>query len=361
MSIDSRWLLFVLLTLPFAVTTPGQQSSTTVPPPGKIYLDVVVAPKTGEPVGGLQQQDFTLLDNKVPRPLASFQAFTASDAPVEVLLVIDAVNIGYNRVAFVRDEIDKFLRADGGRLPFPTALAVSTDTGTQLQNQLTRDGNALSADLDHYTVALRDLNRSAGFWGATERYQYSLQALQELATHEASRPGRKLILWISPGWPILSGPEVLLDSKDQQQIFANIVSFSNLLQQGRITLYSVDPLGLNDFGNRTFFWQAFTKGISKPSQTDMGDLALEVLATQSGGLALNINNNVTALLQQCLADTTAYYELSFDPALGDQPNEYHHLEVKVDKPGVTARTRQGYYASSTSVVADPKIHVTPRH
>jgi hypothetical protein len=29
---------------------------------------------------------------------------------------------------------------------------------------------------------------------------------------------------------------------------------------------------------------------------------------------------------------------------GDGPNEYHALEIKLGKPGLTARTRTGYYA-----------------
>jgi len=64
----------------------------------------------------------------------------------------------------------------------------------------------------------------------------------------------------------------------------------------------------------------------------------------SGGVALDFNNDVTALLRECLADTQAYYEISFDPPAADHRDEYHHLEIKVAKPGVSGRTRQGYYA-----------------
>jgi hypothetical protein len=35
--------------------------------------------------------------------------------------------------------------------------------------------------------------------------------------------------------------------------------------------------------------------------------------------------------------------LSFDPPHADHADEYHHIEVQVAKPGLTARTRQGYY------------------
>jgi VWFA-related protein len=333
---------FVFLVLGAAAS--AQQTDKVAPPPGRIYLDVVVTPKSGPPVSGLEQQDFTLIDNKSPRPLASFQGLGGNGAPIEVILVVDAVNIGYNQMSFARDEIDKFLSANGGHLAYPTALAIFTETGTQIQEQFSSDGKALSASLEQYVIGLRSIRRSAGFYGATERFGLSLQTMHELAVREAARPGRKLILWVSPGWPVLSGPGVLLDSNQQQRLFSDIVSLSQLFEQGRITLYSIDPLGTADFGGRALYWQAFTKPVSKPSQVQVGNLALEVLATQSGGLALNTNNDVASLLQKCLADAGAYYELSFDPPLGDQAHEYHHLEVRVDKPGVTARTRQGYYS-----------------
>jgi hypothetical protein len=64
----------------------------------------------------------------------------------------------------------------------------------------------------------------------------------------------------------------------------------------------------------------------------------------SGGVAFDFKNNVTALLPECLADTQAYYENSFDPPAANHRDEYHHLEIKVAKPGVSGRTREGYYA-----------------
>ena len=192
-------------------------------------------------------------------------------------------------------------------------------------------------------MGLRTIRRSSGYYGAVERYQLSVQALRLLTARDASRPGRKIILWVSPGWPLLSGPGTELGSKQLQELFADIVSLSTQLRQARITLYSIDPLGTTDFGSAAYYKQ-FLKGIRKPSQVQPGDLELQVLATQSGGLALNLSNDLAASLNECLADTEAYYEISFDPPPADTRDEYHHLEIKLAKGGLTARTRQGYYA-----------------
>jgi VWFA-related protein len=314
--------------------------------PGAITLDVVVTPKSGPPVSGLPQQDFIILDNKGPQTIASFQAFREREAPIEVILVVDDVNTGLEHVAYERSEIDKFLKIDGGRLANPTALAFLADSGLKVQEGFTDDGNALSASLDQYGVGLHSILRSGGIYSAAERFQVSLKALYELVSRESARPGRKFIVWVSPGWPILSGPSVeeQLDNKQRQEIFSEIVQLSTTLREGRITLYSIDPLGTADFEGRAFRWEAFVKGVSKSYQADPGDLALQVLAVQSGGLALTTGNDLAAYLQKCVADAQAYYELSFVPGLDQKRDEYHHLEVRVAKEGVTARTRQGYYS-----------------
>jgi VWFA-related protein len=349
MFINARLGLFLLLILVCSVAAPAQQQDKPVVQPanGEIYLDVVVTAKSGGPVAGLQQQDFTLLDNKAPQAITSFQALGGSRAPIEVLLVVDAVNTNYENLGYERDQIEKFLRLEGGHLAHPTALAVFTDTGTQIQEEFTSDGNALSTALETYTVGLRNIRGSSGIYGAEERFQLSIAALEKLAAREAGRPGRKIILWVSPGWPFLSGPRVELDSKQQKQLFATIVSLSTQLRQARVTLYSVDPLGVADIGGRTFYYEEFLKGVSKPNQVQAGNLALEVFAMQSGGQVLKSGNDIAVQLQKCVADTEAYYEISFVPPLADQRDNYHKLEVRVAKPGLMARTRQGYYTQSS--------------
>ena len=344
MFIRARLGLSILaLLLSTAAVSAQQISPSSQPGDGKIYLDIVVTPKSGPPVSGLQQQDFTLLDDKVPRTITSFQALGGSQAPIEVILVVDAINSPYESVSYVRGEIDKFLRADGGRLAHPTALALLTDKGLQTQEGFSSDGNALSALLDQSSVGLRTIRRSSGYYGAAERYQLFIDALHQLTAREVPRPGRKVILWVSPGWPLLSGPGTELGSKQLQELFADIVSLSTQLRQARITLYSIDPQGTTDFASAAYYKQ-FLKGIRESSKAQPGDLELQVLATQSGGLALSLSNDVAAGLNECLADTEAYYEISFDPPPADKRDEYHHLEIRLSKGGLTARTRQGYYA-----------------
>jgi VWFA-related protein len=340
----SVFVSLVPVSLLLAAVLSGQDQATALRDASQIHLDVVVTAKSGLPISGLQQQDFKLTDNKSPRGITSFRAFAGNQAPVEAVLVVDAVNADYQTVAYEREQIDKVLRSEGGHLAQAMALAFFTDTGTQIQEGYSRDGNGLSALLEKYTVGLRNLRRSTGVYGAEERFQLSLQALDMLTAREASRPGRKLVLWVSPGWPLLTGPRTDLDLNQQQRIFADVVGLSTRLRQARITLYSINPLGADESQVRASYYEEFVKGVKEPGQVEPANLALQVLATQSGGLALDFNNDVAGLLRRCLADTQSYYEITFDPPLPDRRDEYHQLEIKVAKPGLTARTHQGYYA-----------------
>ena len=345
MSIHDRLGLMLFASLLCTLSLSAQQN---IPPnqaaASKIDLDVVVTTKSGAaPVADLQEKDFTILDNKTPRHITSFRAEGGRQAPIHVILVMDAVNVPYENIAYSRAQIDKFLRANGGRLAYPTELAFFIDNGVQVQQAFSTDGNELSTALDQYAVGLRDIRRSSQFQ-LSDRFQLSINALRSLAGSEAKLPGRKMILWISPGWPLLSGPGVYLDAKQQSQIFATVVDFSTQLRESGMTLYSINPIGAAEGVGRTFYYQDFLKGVGKPGQVAIGDLSLQVLATQSGGLALFGSNNIISMLQKCVADAQAYYELSFDPPPADHRDEYHHIEVQVAKPGLTARTRDGYYS-----------------
>jgi len=308
-----------------------------------LTLDVVAAHKSQPPVADLEPSAFTLLDNKTPRPITSCKAFSGDNTPVSVTLVIDAVNTNFSNLSGARGQIDAFLKANSGHLAHPTRIAIFTDTRFVVQPTYTRDGNALADWFDQQALGLRDIRRSSGFYGADERTQLSLNALSGLAQNELKIAGRKLVLWVSPGWPLLSGPGVELDSKQSKSIFHEVVELSSLLRDARITVYSVDPVGAAESVGRALDYEQYTDGLRKFTQADLGDLALQVLAVQSGGRAFSGSNDVGGMIKSAYEEGSAYYELTFEPTPAEHPDEYHQIEVKVNQPGLTVRTRQGYY------------------
>jgi VWFA-related protein len=345
MSMAGRLGCLFLLALLSPFSASAQQShSPAQAANGGINLDVVVAPKSGAAESGLRQQDFTLMDNNAAQTITSFKAFTGREASVEVVLIIDAANADYQAVEYARNELDKFLRAEGGRLAFPVTIGVLTDTGIQMLGDFSTDGNALSAQLDQNKFGLRFIRRDAGLQGAAERWELSVNGLQKLADSEAPRPGRKIMIWISPGWPLLAFSSEQLDAKTKQKIFTDLVSITNELVKARVTLSMIDPRGASESVGRADYYKVFLKPVTKSSQVDLANLGLQVFATQSGGFVFTSDNDIAKAVQTCLSDAAPYYEISFVPSSESGANEYHRLEVKVAKPGLTARTRESYYA-----------------
>jgi VWFA-related protein len=313
-------------------------------PQGSLTLDVAVFNKSGEPISGLQAEEFKLLDNSQPQSLVSFQAASGvsakADSPTEVFLVLDAINSSPLAEGSDRLWLDKYFNQNGGQLALPTSIALLTDLKVKVQHSPTRDTRVLKSFLAANPTGLSFVGKAVGFWPAVDRRNLSLKSLDLLATSLAKRPGRKLVIWISPGWPAISGQAPTMSAKEKQNLFNYIASVSTGLRKARITLYSINSkLQRVD----SLYYETFFKGAAGPKDADLGDLMLQVLAYQTGGKIMVDDNDLSRLIDRCVADAKANYVLTFNPPPAAHPNEYHEIKVVLDKPGLTARTRTGYY------------------
>jgi VWFA-related protein len=339
--------LYIAGAFGYQTSVPAESAVAAGEASGNINLYVVANDKSGNPVSGLQEQDFVIRENKQPQKITAFQAANATNDEVrEIVLILDTVNTSFTRVAYARDQIDKFLRQDAGRLAHPVSIAVFTDSGLDAPSTPSLDGNALAEYLNKRETGLHSIRRSEGFYGASDRAQLSLRALGQLAEIEQTHPDRKLVVWISPGWPLLSGPNVQLSAKGQRNLFDSIVAMTTQIRRAGMTLYSVDSSETADSSTlRTFYYEEFLKGIDIPKKVAFGDLALQVFVSHSGGRVLNGSNGLTDEIEKCVRDANTYYVLSYESAPADGPNEYRAIEVKISGRSQTkAQTLAGYYA-----------------
>jgi VWFA-related protein len=325
---------------------PAPHSVTT--PEGRIHLDVVVIDAARKPALGLDPWDFKLLDDNQPRTILSFRSFDGvavkPNPPVEVILLFDAANLSPQQTAFTRQQIGRFLRQNGGHLALPVYLFLLTDSGLRMQPRPSADGNALASVLDQIDASVHTINPAMGAEGDLMRFQLSVRQLTAIAENEAARPGSKLLIWVGPGWPMLDSANFTYSEKDQRHYFDGIVELSTKLREARMAVYSVAPSSsVTGSGAHTLLYQAFLKGVKSPRQADTGNLALKVLAVQSGGRILGPDNDLAAQINSCIAEASAFYTLSFNPPPANHGDEYHDLKVEIGKPGLTARTSTGYY------------------
>jgi VWFA-related protein len=320
-----------------AIMAPGAPTTMTI--------HVVVSDKNGQPVEGLQESDFTLLDNKQPQNLLRFRADDApvlKSNPVQVMIVVDMINVDLTTVSREREEVGAYLKGNHGELLNPTSIAVIADSGVKAAPGSTLDGNTLLAAFKQTQSEIRDIGRSAGFWGATERLQKSLQELGQLIQYESQKPGRKLVLFVSPGWPLLIANGEQSDMKQREWVFSSVEQFTNSLREANIALYCINPFDLGR--TNPFQYEGYLKGISAAKDATYPDLGLQVLATHTGGQVLIDGHDIAGSLKTAIRDASGGYDLTFAPIPGDRANEYHALEVRVDKPNSKVRTTSGYYA-----------------
>jgi len=220
---------------------------------------------------------------------------------------------------------------------------VLTDSGLRVEPHPSVDGDALVTVLDQIKGGVHGINGAMGSDGDLQRFQLSIRQMATIAENEATRPGRKLLIWVGPGWPLLDSNSFTFSDKDQRRYFDAIVELSTKLREARMAVYSVAPTNISNDGQRTFMYQDFLKGVASPLKADTGNLALKVLVTQSGGLILGPDNNLALQIDRCIADAGAFYAISFNPPRAKHADEYHALKVQVSQPGVVVRTDTGYY------------------
>lgn len=337
----------------------------------RIILDVHVADGAGRAITGLQESDFTLLDNHSARAPVIFRAAKGGVSPalINVVLVLDAVNNSSRHLKIDRHEIEKYLGKGADPLPYPTSLAVfagdSIEAGKPTQNR---------AALLNEVAARAPTHPTGCFWNQTEdetvqptfligagrtsskstpmleclnhRFIVSVSALHRYALQQGNVPGRFVILWIGPGWPRLTDREFVKDTEElKQNRFQQIVDISTAFRESQITLDAVmSPDDSPVVGARQTRNYSFFEGVAEPAEAQAAHLGLHALAQQTGGQIFPVERDLAGQINACLADVENYYVLSFDTPPAAAFGEFHPLEIKVDRPGVVVRTSRFYYA-----------------
>ena len=338
-----------------------------------IILNVLAVDDSNAPATGLKPQDFVLMDNGHPQQLASFSEVNGEQgvAQPHFILILDAVNNTSRSIAFEIKEIGKYLTSSPGRLIYPTSIATLTSSGIKTsqpsvdRSALFDESKTLFKNIRPYECksALDDAAHAPPLSGhgdknigisiqktddgncLNQKFTLSVNALSDLASAQKNVPGRVILIWIGPGWPLLTGPEFHPDTAEiKANFFDHIVQLSRTLREAQVT---VDAVSSPDMFRKPELQSGPGKSLAEgpltEKQATASDLSLPAIATQSGDRVFE-SKNIAAQIARCVADVQAYYALSFDSVPSSDPDEYHSLQVKVNKPGVTVFTNSLYYA-----------------
>ena len=316
-------------------------------PQGLVQLDVTVSDAAGNAISGLGEADFHLLENGSRQKILSFQAFdgrgTLSEPPAKIILMIDTIELQDVLARQERLAVITYLRQAGDRLGRAVSVFLLTDTGMWSMPP-SSDGRMLADEIEHnhFKLVRTNAGHQTGPLPAGSRgnaSDFALQALGQIATGERRRPGRKLLLWVGPGWGIGSGAYADA-AQGSPPAIDTVTWFSALLREAHLVLYSF-TVGETDSRGQSY--KAYLGGVTPPRKASLMNVYRKVLAVQSGGRVMDDNRDLVKGIESCLRDDGPFYRISFDPLAADHDDEYHDLKVVVDWPGSIARTNTGYY------------------
>lgn len=342
----------------------------------RLLLSVQVSTRSGTPASGLKQSDFVILQDRSPQAIASFQSIPdhSEDEPTRVVIVLDTVNNSSGKVTHFRKEIEKYLKERNGQLANPTSIALLSDHGVQLGAPY-QDGNLVLKELDELAATLHTVTCADTIPALTcsmprspdgtsppcdpnprlecldHLFSSSVTAINGLAdelvnnSHKVTNTGRVILIWVGNGWPLLNERGYTPDTREaKESFFRDLVTVSSALTEAHVTLDAVASSELLPIGLKNIRESFFFQGVPDENHATAASLALQALAYQSGGMVLTSTKDIAGQISRCVADSESYYLLSFDNSPANHDGEYHALEVKVDKPGLTVRTRTVYYA-----------------
>lgn len=289
---------------PSAVKLPGTERVTTLRfTTTLVEVDVVVTTASGDPVTDLTRDDFTVMEDGRPQPLAawSLQGPTAQaekkpppplpdfvytnhpsyhvpPAPLTVIL-LDALNTDLADQIYSRQQVLRYLEQQPAGLGQRTAvlglaselilLQDFTDDPRLVQAALEGHGLQRSPLIDAPVAAAFSVPRGAVATNAQaaavlERIQRSvdrfetersrtqldtrvastLAALRAIGRAVSAHPGRKKLIWVSSAFPSLFDPENAADFGLRRTYADDVAATVNLLANAQLAVYPVDARGL---------------------------------------------------------------------------------------------------------------------
>jgi VWFA-related protein len=391
-----------------------------------VLLDVIVTDSSGGPVTGLTKNDFRVFEDNKQQKIASFKEhdgapiITADLPPMPLnvytnypavesadsinVLLMDSLNTQMQDQQFVHQQTIKYLKT----IPAGARVAIFTlSSRLRMVQEFTSDSSRLLAALNdpdlswpqhspllksqaesqandamvneakklavttptnlaHEAVdpasSLKALIAEKDVALTEARVAITLSALQQLAHYLSGYPGRKNLVWVSGGFPIVLFPDsvFLNPSVTPRTFMSEIQRTADLCTAAQIAIYPVSAEGMMIHS----VYQADASAISEQSPGIMSRnnvdqmnaesqsvsstrLAAESLAKNTGGQAFFNSNDMKDILTRVTNQGMHYYALSYTPTNTKTDNRFRHTRVESTNPKYSLSYRRGYYATDS--------------
>jgi VWFA-related protein len=373
-----------------------------------VQVNVIVSEKNG-PVADLVKDDFTLLDGKRQRKIATFSRNVShakgetqtiaqgankqniysnrsderrQSASVTVIL-LDSLNTPTADRVFARGQVLKLLSsldrddrvaiyAMGSRLwilqDFTTNYAAlrhaieAATIGSQAPVQGVAEGTGAPSEGGMYGAVIAAMDaflassdNEAARLNEIERGRITRASILAIAKHLAKVPGRKNLVWISGSFPITVRAADAGRGNNDPGADLREHGLMRIFNESNISVYPVDARGLVGVPVAMTAAEAPLTGmmtnrtkvasLRQPAYHSGGREVMNALADGTGGRIAFGTNDVSAAIKQAIQDTDVTYTLGFYPESGELDGKFHELKVKVNRPNVEVRARKGYLAA----------------
>ena len=151
--------------------------------------------------------------------------------------------------------------------------------------------------------------------------------------------------------PGLGGKQVIYPGECSAPLKDAHAKMERATALANLTIHTLDPVGIETEGNSPL------GGSSTGIHERQDDLRL--LADMTGGRTVMNIGTPEAHIPGVFAESNSFYLLAFAPADRQTNGKYHKIEVKVNRPGASVRTRSGYFAGETRVPDSTPSVVSP--
>jgi len=432
MKFRSASALVILSIVSAAVALRAQQaaseSETLSATTELVLVPVQVRGHDGKPLLGLKQEDFVLRSDGQPQPISVFESTVETSAPVAnraaapappnmvlnvpnegmpdriLIIALDLVNTAYLDQTRAKVELLKYLSETSSTQHF--ALVAITKDGLQpihnfssdpavLLQALQRLQNTADKDvadqplldrmmtaaqfqtpchpIDEYETMLAAF-KDAQIYGAYAQkiaVRATLTALTQMAQAYAGVPGRKSVIWLTGGMPILiynslaGGIKGNSTLNGDPELVSEYQDTFTVLNNANIAIYGVDVKGIKS--DRTYQASGISPAMHQPmyqtratanqvSPLSYNDDAIKVVSSATGGKSCTANAGLKDCIDEAVADNSSYYMLGFYVPQQERKPGWHKLEVKLINERGSVRSRTSYYLAPAAAPSEKDIN-----
>jgi Ca-activated chloride channel family protein len=269
-----------------------------------VTLPVVVTDLAGSTIKNLKKEDFRVFEDGVPQEIVGFAAV---EEPISVALMLDVSGSTASDLRRIQDEAIRFVNT---LRPADSIAILSVASEVKLLEQF-----------NIYHKKNPDKIRQVRSGGLSAVYDGVAFALEKVLQIE---PGRKALIFFSDG----VDNESATTREDTME----------LARQTEAPIYCV-------YFNTDPFRDVRSSRRPKWPDYAAGREYLQDLASSSGGLLLDASklDNLGSAFRKIAEDLASQYSIGYYPKNQKHDDQFRRIEVQVRIPGLSARTKQGYY------------------